>query len=289
MATEKDLELLDDYLSNRMKGQDKLDFEKRLEADVSLQSELGLQKEFVEGIKRARVAELKAMLSEIAVPAPSNSSLMIKGALTAVVVAIVGTGLYFLINKDETPIQTEVTTEEPTTVQPAPVESTDVRKDEIVEQPKTETKSAEKPNENKVDVQPKAEKKSETKSSPLNQPSLEPYDPTKELEQASEKPEAVDETNAPSLTNSSIAVVTDNTDKKLNFHYQFKDGKLFLLGSFEKDLYEILEFFNNSKRTIFLYYNSGYYLLDESQSQPTPLKAITDQSLLQKLKASRGK
>lgn len=289
MATEKDLELLDDYLSNRMKGQDKLDFEKRLEADASLQSELGLQKEFVEGIKRARVAELKAMLNEIAVPAPSNSSLMIKGALTAVVVAVVGTGLYFLINKGEAPVQTEVATKEPTVVQPAPVESTDAQKEEIVEQPKTETKSVEELDENKADAQPKSEKKSETKSSPLNQPSVEPYDPTKELEQASEKPDAVDETDAPSLTSSSIAVVTDNTDKKLNFHYQFKEGKLFLLGSFEKDLYEILEFFSNSKRTIFLYYNSNYYLLDESQSQPTPLNAITDQSLLQKLKASRGK
>lgn len=289
MATEKDLELLDDYLSNRMKGQDKLDFEKRLESDASLQGELGLQKEFIEGIKRARVAELKAMLNEIAVPAPSNSSLMIKGALTAVVVAIVGTGLYFLINKDEDPIQTEITTQEPVGIPPASVESTDVPKDEIVEQPKDESKSAEEPNENKVHTQPDAEKKSETKTSPLNQPSLEPYDPTKELEQVSEKPEALGETNVSSLTNSSIAVVTDNTDKKLNFHYQFKDGKLFLLGSFEKDLYEILEFFNNSKRTIFLYYNSSYYLLDENQAQPTPLKAITDPSLLQKLKASRGK
>ena len=188
MATEKDLELLDDYLSNRMKGQDRLDFEKRLEADASLQSELGLQKEFVEGIKRARVAELKAMLNEIAVPAPSNSSLMIKGALTAVVVAVVGTGLYFLINKDEAPIQTELTTEEPSIVQQAPVESTDVQKDEIVAHPNTETKSSEELKENKVDAQPKTEKRSETKSSPVNQPSVEPYDPTKELEQASENP-----------------------------------------------------------------------------------------------------
>ncbi len=203
--------------------------------------------------------------------------------------AVVGAGLYFLINKDEAPIQTELTTEEPAVVQPAPVESTDVQKDEIVAQPKTETNSAEELNQNKVDAQPKAEKKSEIKSSPLNQPSVEPYDPTKELEQASEKPDAVDETDAPSLTNSSIAVVTDNTDKKLNFHYQFKEGKLYLLGSFERDLYEILEFFSNSKRTIFLYYNSNYYLLDESQLQPTPLNAITDQSLLQQLKASRGK
>jgi hypothetical protein len=288
MATEKDLELLDDYLSNRMKGQEKIDFEKRLESDASLQHELGLQKGFIEGIKKARVAELKAMLSEIAIPAPSNSSLMIKAALTAVVVAVVGTGLYFLVNKDEVEVSPQVDTEETLAVQPTPQEETaPIEKTEEVvpqEQEVAPDQSATKNTPGK-----KTDTENEREENALKQPTVAPYDPTKELEDGGEKPEVVEENNTPSISTSSIAVITDDTDKKLNFHYQFKDGKLFLLGSFEKDLYEILEFFRNNQRTIFLYYNSNYYLLDEAQSQPTPLKAITDPTLLQRLKDSRGK
>jgi hypothetical protein len=288
MATEKDLGLLDDYLSNRMMGQEKIDFEKRLESDPSLQHELGLQKEFIEGIKKARVAELKAMLNEIAVPAPSNSSLMIKAALTAVVVAVVGTGLWFLVNEDAVEVSPAVTTEETLSVQPplqeepATIENTEeaAPQEEDVELKQPETKNTEK-NETETDTK--------SKGTTLKQPTVAPYDPTKELEDSGERPEVVEENNTPSISASSIAVVTDNSDKKLDFHYQFKEGKLFLLGSFEKDLYEILEFFSNNKRTIFLYYNTNYYLLDEAQSQPTPLKAITDPTLLQRLKDSRGK
>jgi len=288
MATEKDFELLDDYLSNRMKGQDKMDFEKNLESDPSLRNELGLQKEFIEGIKRARVAELKAMLNEIATPAPTNSSFLGKAGL-AVAVAIVGVGLYFMFNKSESVNTTPpITKEEPVVIQsPAEEAITNRVEEDVVATPQREEPSKEETGKTKANTKPS--KKDEVASAPLKQPSLEPYDPTKELEHTNGKPDAVEEDITPSITNSSIAVETDNSNKKLDFHYQFKDGKLFLLGSFEKDLYEILEFFNNNKRTIFLYYNSGYYLLDEGQTQPTPLKAINDPALLQKLKASRGK
>lgn len=288
MATEKDFELLDDYLSNRLKGQDKLDFEKKIESDMSLRNELGLQKEFIEGIKKARVAELKAMLSEIATPAPTNSSLLAKVGLTAAAVAVVGMGLYFLFGKDDSAIEaTQITKEQPAAVQPSVSEETisDDKMEEVVVIPQQEEKAKEESDNKSTSGQP--DKKAET-GTPIQQPSLEPYDPTKELEQASERPEVVDESKT-TLSNSSIVVETDDTNKKLDFHYQFKDGKLFLLGSFEKDLYEILEFFNNNKRTIFLYYNSGYYLLDEGQTQPAPLKAINDPALLQKLKAYRSK
>ena len=288
MATEKDFELLDDYLSNRLKGQDRLDFEKKIESDMSLRNELGLQKEFIEGIKKARVAELKTMLSEIATPAPTNSSLLAKVGLTAAAVAVVGMGLYFLFGKGDSAIEsTHITKEQPAAVQPSAPEETisNDKTEEVVVTPQPEDKVKEQLDNKAKSTQP--DKKAET-STPLQQPSLEPYDPTKELEQASERPDVVDERKT-TLSSSSIEVETDNTNKKLDFHYQFKDGKLFLLGSFERDLYEILEFFNNNKRTIFLYYNSGYYLLDEGQTQPTPLKAINDPALLQKLKAYRSK
>lgn len=293
MATEKDLELLDDYLSNRLEGDHKLDFKKRLESDSSLKSELEFQKALVDGIKNARVAELKSMLNQTVVPSPTNSSVFAKAAVTIAVIAAVGTGLYFLLNEEAPVVEPvsqrtldESTNNEPLQEESIVAEESDTQDDMMASEKETvdEQVTSSKPIESKA-----PEKKSEIAKAPVKQPTLEPYDPTKELEQTSEKPEAVQEGGVPSVTSSTIVVQTDDTNRKLNFHYQFKDGKLFLLGSFEKDLYEILEFFNDNKRTIFLYYNSGYYLLDEEQTSPTPLKPISDQSLIKKLKEYGGK
>ena len=52
--------------------------------------------------------------------------------------------------------------------------------------------------------------------------------------------------------------------------------------------YEILEFFaDNKNNTVVLYYKDGYYLLREDADKVTPLKAITDPALLNKLKEYR--
>jgi hypothetical protein len=294
MATEKDFELLDVYLSNRLEGQDKIGLEKKLASDSSLKGELEFQKALVEGIRKARVADLKSMLNHTVVPSPTNSSLFAKVALTIAVVAAVGTGLYFMLGDEAPVIETAPQTMEEDSISNEPLqeESIIAEDDKLTEEETAiaETKKLqEQPSANKAADTKRAEKKSDIAKAPVKQPNLEPYDPTKELEQINEKPEIVQEGNTPSVTGSTIAVEIDNTNKKFEFHYQFKDGKLFLLGSFEKDLYEILEFFNDNKRTIFLYYNSGYYLLDEDQNNPTPLKAINDQSLIQKLKEYRGK
>jgi hypothetical protein len=294
MATEKDFELLDDYLSNRLEGQDKIGLEKKLASDSSLKGELEFQKALVEGIRKARVADLKSMLNHTVVPSSTNSSLFAKVALTIAVVAAVGTGVYFMLGDEAPVIETAPQTmeEESISNEPLQEESIIAEDDKLTEEETAiaETKKLqEQPSANKAADTKRAENKSDIAKAPVKQPNLEPYDPTKELEQINEKPEIVQEGNTPPVTGSTIAVEIDNTNKKFEFHYQFKDGKLFLLGSFEKDLYEILEFFNDNKRTIFLYYNSGYYLLDEDQNNPTPLKAINDQSLIQKLKEYRGK
>jgi hypothetical protein len=99
----------------------------------------------------------------------------------------------------------------------------------------------------------------------------------------------LDDISEEPVSNSSMQVETDNANKKFDFHYAFSDNKLLLYGSFGKDLYTILEFFNNNKRTVFLHYNSNYYLLDESVEKPTPLKALNDPVLIQKLREYKGK
>src|SRR5690606_8124997 len=89
-------ELLDDYLSNRLKGNERIEFERRLESDASLQSELALQRELIEGIRSARVAELKSMLNQVPVPPASGGSIACKFVAWALAVVVVGLGAYSL-------------------------------------------------------------------------------------------------------------------------------------------------------------------------------------------------
>jgi len=286
---------LDDYLSNRLKGEERIEFERRLETDASLQSELALQRELIEGIRAARVAELKSMLNQVPVPPASGGSVAAKFVAWALAVAVVGLGSYYLwqsTTEEETPADTvtEVQTEEPaaTTEEPVIEEQT---AEETLESAggETETSAADAaaPAE-----QPVAKNNTETKPkvSPPIQPDVTPYDPTRELETPNGRPEPLSDPGEPQSVESSIVVEVVDTGKRNDFHYQFKDGKLYLLGSFEKDLYEIMEFFNDdNKRTVFLYYNSAYYLLDETKSEPTPLTAITDAELLHKLRKYRDR
>jgi hypothetical protein len=298
MATDKDLELLDDYLSNKLEGAERADFEKRLEADESLRNELAIQNELIEGLKSARIAELKSMLNQAIIPPATGSS--IAGKVTAWVLAatVVGFGTYYLLrDSTDTPVTNEPVTvtedagavvEEPQAdIDHEAADAGDTESETVPEAGEGEPQAEEQATKEKpAAIQPGEEKQN---VSPVIQPEVSPYDPTKELESANGRPEPVDELGNAHASGSSIVVEVDNSDRKYDFHYRFTEGKLFLLGSFEKDLYEILEFFNDNKRTLFLYYQSGFYLLDESKEEPTALNAITDPELLQKLRNYRNK
>ncbi|HEX8039978.1 MAG TPA: hypothetical protein VF490_12545, partial [Chryseosolibacter sp.] len=119
------------------------------------------------------------------------------------------------------------------------------------------------------------------------QPVLDVFVPGAEEEPADENKKIVDPGSL-RPAGSSLAVETDSKNSRYSFHYQFRDGKLFLYGPFEKNLYEIMEFFSDQKRTVFLYYKNHYYLLPEADSQVRPLTAIKDPALLKKLDESRS-
>src|SRR5262245_21683160 len=105
MASERDLELLDDYLRNQMNAGDAAAFEQKLEADQALKSEYNLQKKIAEGLRQARVAELKAMLNTVAVPAPQGmTSLLTKLGLGIGASLLVGAGIYYLNSQEEAPV-----------------------------------------------------------------------------------------------------------------------------------------------------------------------------------------
>jgi hypothetical protein len=294
MASQRDLELLDDYLANRMDDQSRAAFEQKINADHALKSEVDLQQQMISSIKQARVAELKGMLNNIPLPPVHTTGAVVGGkiALLVAVAGIIGTGIYLYIDEDSSrkkasPAQVQTT--------PAPEGDKNAKAENAQNenQPSTEAhedspvvSSQESASEKKPIAPPKPGK---------NPPSIDAtkkidvYDPSKELEETNEQVVNESLNNAHESSAPSIAVEIDSQNKKYSFHYQFKEGKLLLYGPFEQGLYEIMEFFSDDKRTLFLYYNEHYYLLKGNSTSLKPLNAIQDTELINKLREYRNK
>jgi hypothetical protein len=304
MATERDFELLDNYLTNRLAPEEVSAFEQKLQADPDLKNEYNLQQKLVASIKNARVAELKAMLNTVPIPPihGGGTSLITKLVIGTFVTALVATSIYlFFSNQEET--QDSATLEN--TVAPAQEQFAPVEPDtEPVlpgEQQPTASTSSEAQH---AEISKKQEsaaiagnkttgKKKNTPESKATsiQPGLDVYDPSADTNMetpVSSQNEVTSTTISGSVKKgSSIAVEVDNRNKKYTFHYQLSNDKLQLYGPFEQNLYEIMEFFSDDKRTVFLYYKDGYYLLKENNGKITDMKPIKDESLIKKLKEYR--
>jgi hypothetical protein len=288
MALEKDLELLDNYLAGRLDPTERQAFEHKLKTDPGLKGELEFQQQLVEGVKKARVAELKAMMNNIPVPAvhgTETATVVSKIALWTVVAGIVATSIYFFVTNDESvnpdPVQAIQPTEKPEEVKSqdtvVPDDSQEPIREEAPVVSDEKASSEEKPLKS-----PATPKKKESESS---EPAINVYDPTTETEELSIQ---LEEGKTPTLSKTpSIAVEVDSQNKKYDFHYQFRDNKLTLFGPFEKNLYEIMEFFNDDKRTMFLYYQDNFYLLKDDSEKMKPLGLIQDPALIKKLKEYR--
>jgi len=296
MASEKDLELLDQYVGNRLASQDRAAFEKKLSSDTSLQNEFNLQQRVVGQIREARIKELKTMFNSVPASAlePTGTSLVTQITVGVAIVGAIGAGIYFYSSNDDkladqqVAKQEDVTSQAPQTAEPQQDES--AQESPATDQPKSsESESVVPSNENKKnDAEiPQASDDAKAKEEAKGPAPLDVFDPSEETEAPGATPETKITESTP-LTKSSIVVETDSNNKKYNFHYQFKNGKLYLYGTFEKNLYEIMEFFSGNKRTVFLYYKDSYYLLNEENETIKPLAPINDPSLLKKLKDYRG-
>jgi hypothetical protein len=281
------LESIENYLTNKLSEQEKNAFEQQMLADPALKADLDLQKHIVEGVRRARATELKAMLSNVPVPTGGTLTQLALGKIAAGVVAVgvIGTSLYFYLNSEEK--QT-----------PSPTNSTVIeeklpasKQEKEIETPKTESQ----PESSPVSTIP-ADQKPESidkkvpekiKNAPA-QPKIEVIDPSDELVDNPSKEEVVTDHKKSDIVASHIAVDTDDSNRKYSFHYQFSNSKLVLYGSFDKSLYEILEI-NGQTKTVFLFYKGNYYLLDEKQNHVTPLEPIKEGNLLRKLKEYRSR
>ncbi len=286
MITERDLELLDNYVGNRMSVDEKAAFEKQLDANTELKQEFQLQEKIVESLRQSRVAELKNMLNNVPASAlkGSGTTAFIKATIGIVATGIVATGLYFYFtpepSKPQAPVAEEAKTE---STEPVKAEET---------QPQLEPPIASTPvEEKKVE---KARTKKVTKKEPTQdvaKPALEVFQPETEADSQATTKIATEKVTTEKVSHAgSISLGIDKNNKKYAFHYQFKDDSLLLFGPFEKNVYEIMEFFSDDKkRTIFLFYKDHYYFLKEESDKIKPLKAISDPALIKRLRDSRKK
>lgn len=291
MALERDFELLDDYLANRLSAGERAAVEQKIASDPELKRELSIQQQVVEGLRKARMAELKQMLSNTPIPPVGGQALLAKLGVAAVVAGVIGTGFYFLLKDNSTaPVKQPVpqAQQEPaaTPEEQQPAAAATDKDTQATAQPagpKPAAKATEKPGAS-VD----------TSAQPARQPQKpEAFDPTAEETTSSSAPSAdalIINGAAVSAEESSLSI-ENVIDKRYTFHYQFKDGKLLLYGPFsDKSTYEILEFFTDNKRTTaVLFYKNNYHALREENDKIAPLKPITDPALINKLKEYRKK
>jgi hypothetical protein len=288
-----DFELLDDYLANRMSATEKASFEKQLEADPELKQEYAMQQKLVEGIKQARLVQLKGMLNNIPVaPLPTTQTLLTKLGTAAVVAGLIGTGIYFFFFKEsaEVKTQTETTTpevppqQEPSAASPEPGNDST---SPVAEAAGDNEKVAPKVEDKKVKKAPLKKKSTQTEEvqSPEKPAAFDPS--TEDSEENTEFLKALHGSAIRSMNTSGLIVDNIPDNKKYDFHYQFINGKLTLYGQKFRDssMYEILEFFGNNKipTTVVLYQNKKYYLLKDGNEEITRLTALTDPALLSKL------
>jgi hypothetical protein len=293
MASERDLELLDDYLGNRLSTNEKVAFEKALQKDADLNKEYLLQQRVIEGIKQARALQLKQMLNNVplsSIPQGGTSPLIQAGAWLFVA-GVVGTGLFFYFRNDASE-GTPIAKQETLTPAPEEIVSQDASKENIkpgdLGNTELDTKA-----ETEVRTQPTAPTQiAPSDSQKIDDKAITPgardvFDPNEDSKSSNASSATSDDVKSSAAVTPSIAMETV-ANSKYHFDYQFKENKLFLYGIFEKNLYEIMEFFSNNKRTMFLYYKDNYYLLNEDDDKVKPLTPIKDEALLKKLKDYRS-
>ncbi len=284
------VDLLDDYLADRLPEEQKVAFEKQLEGDASLRQQLDTQKGIIEGLKQARVAELKTIMNNVPTGAwqtgGSSATIKIVAGLTVTSVLVVSTILWF--NTQEKDSNTLI----------APAEITEST--ELIEEERlTENETAAEFEKKQIESTQAKDRVSTTEQPPIKteKKTLTPKDPTidvldfeDELDQANEPIlPIISETNKEPIRLSNISLEIDNSDSKYDFHYQFREGKLILYGKFDKSIYEVLEFNANNEQLIFFYYKENFYELNKKQMKIAPLEAIKDATLLKKLNTHRLK
>ncbi|MEQ1585679.1 MAG: hypothetical protein ABL895_07375 [Cyclobacteriaceae bacterium] len=278
-------ELIDNYLTNRLNESERSAFEQQMKSDPALKADVEFQASIVEGLKKARVAELKAMLNKVPVNSAPVQFSALKLASGLVGTAVLVSAIYLYFKEDNQPEVLSPTTPIEDSIKQREQTKEEVKATEEVTNEDQSTEVNKKPEDKKEQSVKPAEKITPSKN--VTKPTLDVVDPSEDLTESTPTRETV-EPSKPGFATPAMEVEVDSASKKYNFHYQFVDGKMILFGSFDKSLYEILEI-NGGTHATFLFYKENYFTLDESRHEITPLEVIKDKALIKKLKEYRNK
>jgi len=269
-------EKIDAYFAGTLSEKEIKDLELLVKENPEFQKEFELQKDISEAFKELRFAELKAQLNSVQIPPASVAPPWVKILSTVAIVSGISIIGYFIFKPANS-------------VQPtkSPQQEISTPNEVIPEEIK-----ADKPGNNKTEKKEevvKEEKTAESKPAnpiPVKPNIIEDFQDDETTDSISVPENTAMESSA--FSNSSVAIeVKQNT--QYNFHYRFSGDRLFLYGDFTDDLYNILEFKDDSISQLFFFYKDAYYYLDKKQTEITPLKVITEPDLIKNLDSLREK
>lgn len=296
-------EQIDKYHSGRMEETEIADFESQLQSDPALKAESDLQADIVNGLKEFRKTELKARLDAINV-GPSwfeyaQQSTLMKSMGGVIVASIIGSGIYFLGEKDGV-----VETSNPITIDAPIYESTDfvlelgddnasenetgLEKPIIAEKRRVTEPQSENSNTAQVIVESTNVSKDEPTKAEVFKPSFE-APPVLAIEEDgkfnSSELDELPENNSAVTKEVPIDVRTEN-NRSSTIKYKYFDGKLFLSGDFDKAPYEILEINSADGRRIYVHYLGTFYKVGLTDKL-IELPKVKDEAVIKELKLLR--
>lgn len=271
------------YLENSLSDVERKKFESELNNQSELQNELRFQQDIINGIKAARKSELKAMLNNVPVSGGWTSQLggqAIKWAGASALAVLISTSAYFIYTENNSAANSiteiEISDEYVDSVLGFDTQTILNNISEPFPEEQLSEEDARKTSRN-ISIKKSA-------APVINTPKL--IDPLVQ-EKAGENFETPEnDTKFTETLDEPVVVSIISSDKKHQFHYQFKNSDLILYGDFS-ETYEVLDLQKNGKRSLYLYYMDAYYPLDLKQEKIMELSLLKDNILLHQLKSIR--
>ncbi|MEQ8904536.1 hypothetical protein [Ekhidna sp.] len=296
-------ERIDKYHSGRMEEKEIADFENQLQSDPALKAESDFQADIVNGLKEFRKTELKSRMDAINV-GPSwfeyaQQSALMKSMGGVIVASIIGTGIYFLGEKEgaveeSNPITIDAPLNESTEFvlklgdENVPENERDLEKPIIEERESIAELQSESSNATAVIAENDETGKEESVKTDSFKPTFE-APPALTVEDdskfTSSELDELPENSSKIAKEDPIDVRTENS-RNTTIKYKYFDGKLFLSGDFDKAPYEILEINSADGRRIYVYYLGTYYKVGLTDKL-IELPKVKDEAVIEELKLLR--
>jgi hypothetical protein len=311
------------YLNGNLSEADKALFEAEVHKDPLLRNEVALQRATIEGLKQQRRLALKARLSNVELPPVDLTASIGEVAVSTIVKVLGGAailggtvwGAYTYMNSDGTSNNADnlATKEQPEANKTIEVNSATEQNDKSSKAKTTVVASNKTKNDVGVKNAPLSDAADVVHTSPVapkpkaknkvaataneREAEVNLSAPKNDSDEASNFDKHDNNANVPvgSVVNESVKdavkpeVVINNDNSQYQHHYKYNNNKLFLYGDFNNKPYELIEFNNANGRKLFIFHNNAYYEIQDTQSEITPLMAISDRDAIENLSSLRKK